>query len=94
MNQRPQGYEPCELPGCSTPHKDDSIDAGITQLFPHHPQSSDKPPLKKFNWASSLPSGILDAREGPGPGLFVGVVALWVIVATVAAELIRAGLIR
>ncbi len=20
LNQRPQGYEPCELPGCSTPH--------------------------------------------------------------------------
>src|SRR6185312_5299349 len=24
LNQRPQGYEPCELPGCSTPQKDSS----------------------------------------------------------------------
>ncbi len=48
----------------------------------------------EFCWASSLPSGILDAREGLGLGPFVGVVALWAIVATVAAELIRAGLIR
>jgi hypothetical protein len=24
LNQRPPGYEPDELPGCSTPRKDDS----------------------------------------------------------------------
>ncbi len=28
LNGRPQGYEPCELPGCSTPH--DSIAVGPT----------------------------------------------------------------
>src|ERR1700740_1089733 len=26
LNQRPPGYEPDELPGCSTPRKDDSTD--------------------------------------------------------------------
>jgi hypothetical protein len=28
LNQRPQGYEPCELPGCSTPQKEYSKISG------------------------------------------------------------------
>ena len=32
LNQRPLGYEPNELPGCSTPHFDTNNPAGIGQI--------------------------------------------------------------
>ena len=33
LNQRPLGYEPNELPGCSTPHFDNNSEGGERQIF-------------------------------------------------------------
>ena len=32
MNPRPSGYEPDELPGCSTPHVENNFDIGVVQI--------------------------------------------------------------
>ena len=32
LNPRPSGYEPDELPGCSTPHFDDNFDIDVVQI--------------------------------------------------------------
>jgi hypothetical protein len=32
LNPRPSGYEPDELPGCSTPHFEDSLDVDSVQI--------------------------------------------------------------
>ena len=32
LNPRPSGYEPDELPGCSTPHIESSFDADVAQI--------------------------------------------------------------
>ncbi len=35
LNQRPSGYEPDELPGCSTPHLEDSLPVDFAQRKIH-----------------------------------------------------------
>ena len=32
MNPRPSGYEPDELPGCSTPHFETNFDIDVVQI--------------------------------------------------------------
>ena len=32
MNPRPSGYEPDELPGCSTPHLENNFDIDVVQI--------------------------------------------------------------
>jgi hypothetical protein len=32
LNPRPSGYEPDELPGCSTPRFDDNFDIDVVQI--------------------------------------------------------------
>ena len=32
LNPRPSGYEPDELPGCSTPHFDNNFDIDVVQI--------------------------------------------------------------
>jgi hypothetical protein len=32
LNPRPSGYEPDELPGCSTPHFEDNFDIDVVQI--------------------------------------------------------------
>jgi len=32
LNPRPSGYEPDELPGCSTPHVEDNFDIEVVQI--------------------------------------------------------------
>jgi hypothetical protein len=32
LNPRPSGYEPDELPGCSTPHFENNFDLDIVQI--------------------------------------------------------------
>jgi hypothetical protein len=32
MNPRPSGYEPDELPGCSTPHFENNFDIDVVQI--------------------------------------------------------------
>jgi hypothetical protein len=32
LNPRPSGYEPDELPGCSTPHFENNFDIDVVQI--------------------------------------------------------------
>ena len=54
MNQRPLGYEPNELPGCSTPHSQCSNLPGGGQMPPSGPV------LRAFTHEKSSPEGWLN----------------------------------